>query len=384
MSSKLNSAVVNKVAGYYNNKKDCKIYNESIDLEEACGPNDIVIKIKTASLNPVDLLLYSLSHSIISKNSKLKVLGLDYAGEIVKIGSNRSNNWTLGEYVQGVLTPDPTTKIPTGTLASYLIINPEKQRGIYKMANFPHVKDLSVNQWALAASWPLVFQTAYMMLYNHGQVPATLKKGASILVIGAATSVGDAIVQIAKNELGISKVVGICSQNSIDDRKNAINPLFDDLIPYNDPNADVKEHVIKYVKQYGKFDLIADCVGSAAVVDIPSEVLRDHKSSHYATIVGDSKFNYLNVSIFQTLSQWRILWRIATRRRILNNYTYSLDMLKPKQDAMRLATKLIESGKYCPRIDSTYKLEEFQAAIERLGSSKSKGKVAIIIEEDLK
>ncbi|CCH59778.1 hypothetical protein TBLA_0B09610 [Henningerozyma blattae CBS 6284] len=385
----------NKSVGYYNNSSPLKFFYSNIDLTKDVKPNDVVVKVKAAALNPVDALLYSLANPIpvLNKfNNKLNIFGCDYAGEIVEVGSNiqKLKNYKVGDLVNGVLGVNPLQLSKQGSLTYYLIIDVLKNKeNISKLSTLP--LDISKNlefhdKFVIASSWPLVFQTAYLMLYGHGQVPSTLKPGATILVFGAATAVGNALVQIAKNELKVSKVVGTCSSYSIENRDTQIHSAFDHLIPYDDPTTSVKDHILEYIKKEsinhnGKFDLIADCVGSSDVVDIPEQVLNNNKTSHYATLVGDNKFNYNSATLIDFMKQWKIAKRIILRRKCLNNYSYSLDMLRGKEDAMILANKMISQGTYIPRIDSVYDLDNFQAAVTRLSSSKAKGKVVITIDD---
>ncbi|CCH58819.1 hypothetical protein TBLA_0A10410 [Henningerozyma blattae CBS 6284] len=385
--------VTNRSVGYYDSTIPLKIYNTTIDLDKDCSPNDIVIRVKAAALNPVDLVLYKISSPIpilnrfTGNNDKLNTFGFDYAGEIIKVGSDqlKLQKWQVGDLVHGLLRATPFEKGKAGSLTYYLILDPTNNTGMGKFSILPREisQTLEYNdKFVIAASWQLVFQTAYLVLHGHGQVPSILNdKDSSILVLGAATAVGDALVQIAKNVLKIPKVIGTCSSNSIKNRDKLIHPGFDYLIPYDDPNMPTRDHILKYIKDNNneKFDLIADCVGSSDVVDIPYQVLRDPKTSVYSTLAGDKKIKYGQAGKFDML-QWRTILRLLTRRKIFNNYPYCFNVVKGKLEAVELANKMISEGTYIPKIDSVYSFDNFEAAVARLTSNKAKGKVVVTMD----
>ena len=58
-----------------------------------CGPNDVLIKVKAAAINPVDYkLFWPLAHLVV---------GFDFAGTIDKLGS-KVKTFNVGDEVYGV------------------------------------------------------------------------------------------------------------------------------------------------------------------------------------------------------------------------------------------------------------------------------------------
>ena len=144
------------------------------------GPQQVLVKMRAASLNRGEFIV---GHGL-QKAGTAKAIGMEGAGEIVKLGSGISgvSGFTLGQRVMGRCA---------GAFAEYALMDvPET------MAVPAHLS------WEEAASIPLTFIVVHDMLVSLGK----LKAGEWLLVTGVSSGVGVAALQAAK-ALG-AKVIG--------------------------------------------------------------------------------------------------------------------------------------------------------------------------------
>ncbi|EOH94565.1 zinc-binding alcohol dehydrogenase [Enterococcus haemoperoxidus ATCC BAA-382] len=142
------------------------------------GPQDILVKVKAVSINPVDTKLRQAA----KKQTQLTVLGFDGVGEVVSVGENVSK-FTTGDRVFYA----GTTK-RAGSNQEFQLVN----EGIAALAP----KNLSDEE---AAALPLTSLTAYELLFDKfGLIPKeNANQGKTILVINGAGGVGSILNQLA-------------------------------------------------------------------------------------------------------------------------------------------------------------------------------------------
>ncbi|CUS20881.1 LAQU0S02e00496g1_1 [Lachancea quebecensis] len=359
----MSESVANRAVVFYNNKSLPTILSEELNLDTCYSSSEVVIKVHAAALNPVDFLLQGLAYSWLSGRGP-KCFSRDYSGEVVKVGANVTD-YKVGDKVAGMFKHLYGKQ---GTLCDYLILDPVKQPAITKIANAEHTE---YDDYVVNASWPLVFGTAYQGLTNYGQ---KLGPNSKILVIGASTSVSNALVQIAKNHLKVGTVVGICSKNSFDYNKKL---GYDYLAAYDEGSVvnNVKE-IMKKNLNNEKFDLIFDSVGNSDFFGCINDVLK-HKShnSQYVSVAGDKKLNYSNPRMWDSLPGLESLKRYGPFRK----YNYNLFLLQSDSAYMKLGHKMISEKQYMPAIDSVYNFDDYAEAFKRINSNRSKGKVVIQI-----
>ncbi len=140
-----------------------------------CG----LVKIQTASINPVDWKLRSGQLKLITGRTFPRIMGADLAGTLVE-KQGEGNGLKVGDAVCGFAYPAD----PPGSLAEYCAVPLER------LAHVP--AGLTMIE---AAALPLVGVTAHTALFKLGQ----LKSGQSILINGAAGGIGHVAVQMAKS-----------------------------------------------------------------------------------------------------------------------------------------------------------------------------------------
>ncbi|KAG2733726.1 hypothetical protein G9P44_003251 [Scheffersomyces stipitis] len=322
-------------------------------------PNNILVKVSTVSLNPVDEKLYNFAGRFTSIFNSQQGIGRDYAGVVVAIGAEAAaqKGLKIGDRVHGFYC-HPFGK---GTLAEYILVDStiEGDNSITKVAeNFSLVE---------AASLPLVFGTA------HTICSFADLKDKKLLVLGGNTSVGRHVIQLAKVK-GAKEIVATCSSKSEPFvTKLGVNSTID----YN--KESLANAALESVKETGEFDFIADTVGGTELFPQIKHILPP-KGGTYVTIVGDYDGHSLSfkfvVKIITTA------FKIFLSALGLSFYKYHLFTLAGGDWWLGEGVKLAEEGKIKTWIDSTYKWSEFDQAFDRLKSGKASGKIVIQVEDE--
>jgi NADPH:quinone reductase-like Zn-dependent oxidoreductase len=142
----------------------------------APGPGEVLVKVDAAGVGPWDGWIRA-GKSAFPQPLPL-TLGSDLSGEIVAAGSGVSG-LHVGDQVYGVTNPRFV-----GAYAEYAMASAEMVSN--KPASLSHVE---------AASVPVVAVTAWQALFDHAQ----LKAGQTVVIHGAAGSVGSYAVQLARD-----------------------------------------------------------------------------------------------------------------------------------------------------------------------------------------
>ncbi|CAK7905951.1 protein Ast2p [[Candida] anglica] len=357
---------------YANNRSPMKIEKDAFQLtpidggkEYSVNSNEILIKVHSAALNPVDIVLYNSAHPLISymKGGALQGTGRDYSGTVVAVGDSvtKKLDFNVGDKVCGMYT-HPFGK---GTVSEYIRLDPFVDSAI---TNVPENVSLEV-----ACSWPLVYGTAQIMV-ETAKVE-TFSESSRVLVIGGATSVGRYVVQLCKNVYNVKDVVAICSASSAETVKSlGANSIIDYKVHPNIFNP-----VSEYAAEKGKFDAIFDCCGNGDLFqDLPS--LLQSNSSSYLTIQGNKKGDYTVASMSHYMkSNLSMFPRIFMNALGLLGYNYAFVMTKPGK-WIHDGKKNIELGKVKIQVDSVYKMNDFEEAFTKLRSNRASGKIIISVE----
>ncbi len=158
------------------------------------GANEVLLRVRAASLNPLDWHTMRGSPSIFRVGSglrrpKVTELGVDVAGQVEAIGANVTQ-FKLGDTVFGM---------GRGTFAEYACARESK------LAMKPD--NVTFEQ---AASAPIAALTALQGLREKGRI----QPGKRVLINGAAGGVGTFAVQFAKS-FG-AEATGVCSTRNVE------------------------------------------------------------------------------------------------------------------------------------------------------------------------
>ncbi|CAK9440518.1 uncharacterized protein LODBEIA_P45960 [Lodderomyces beijingensis] len=347
------SKLTYKAYAYKNGNYPIELIDETIDLVKdpqgtyVAPPGKILLKINYAALNPVDYKLYHIKPSILRFYNCKQGFGRDFSGEVVSIGKNTSTSVNVGDFVQGIYTPI----LDKGSCAQYLLVDPKHCPVTTKPTNI---------SLAQAAAWPLVLGTAMQLGKGLDY------KDSKVLVLGAGTSVGRYVVQLAKLG-GAREVVTTNSARN----KDLISELgATEQIDYRQ-HPNFLNPVLENVKNSGKFNFIIDCFGGTHLFPEINHILV--KNGAYHTIVGDSPGHGLDAM----LGGVKTISRMAFSKYGLLNYNYELRFLDNNSGWINAARELIQEGKVKIFIDKIYPFDELKQAIERLESGKAEGKVVV-------
>ncbi|HEX2143899.1 MAG TPA: NADP-dependent oxidoreductase, partial [Glycomyces sp.] len=159
-----------------------------------CGPGEVLIKLKTSSVNPVDWKLGAGHLDAMIPGEFPLIPGWDAAGVITQVGP-KATEFAVGDEVFGYVRR-PVAK--WGTCAEYTVAEP------YMIARRPAALD-----WDSAGGLPLAGLTALQSLDAVG-----VKQGDTVLVHAAAGGVGTLTVQVAKARG--ARVIGTASARNHD------------------------------------------------------------------------------------------------------------------------------------------------------------------------
>jgi NADPH:quinone reductase-like Zn-dependent oxidoreductase len=150
---------------------------ELTDIEKPTPKDgEVLIKVRAASVNPVDYKIRSGAYPMVKQEQLPKVLGRDVAGEIERCG-RAVRDFKEGDTVYAMLDGGP------GGYAEYVAVQADL------VAPKPGQLD-----YRAAAAVPLAGLTAWQGLFDHGHLLA----GQRVLIHGGAGGVGHLAVQFAK------------------------------------------------------------------------------------------------------------------------------------------------------------------------------------------
>jgi NADPH:quinone reductase-like Zn-dependent oxidoreductase len=233
---------------------------EKLRYEEApeptlAGPNDVIIKLKAASLNHIDIWIRRGLTGI--EVALPHILGADGAGVVTDVG-DRVRNVATGDAV--CLYP------PSGcgrcefclTDREYMCIHlrvlGERENGTYaEYTRVPARNCFSIPpglSFEQAAAFPLVYITVWRMLVTN----ARLKPGEQVLILGIGGGIATAALQLAAR-IGTHIIVTSSSDEKLEKAKTlgAEHGI-------NYKNADFAREVRRLTGKRG-VDVVVDCVG---------------------------------------------------------------------------------------------------------------------------
>ena len=291
--------------------------------------NEVLIRVRAASVNPADWRFMRGSPYVIRltgygvRRPTHPVPGIDVAGVVETIGTDVAKlrpgdelfGWCRGAYAEYACAVE---------------------------SNFvPKPANISFEQ---AAAVPLGGITALQGLRDKGK----LKRGQSVLIIGASGGVGTFAVQIAK-ALG-AEVTGVCSTGNVELVRSI--------------GAD---HVIDYTQEDSvgaepRYDLIFQLAGTTSPSDCRRALM---PKGTLVLCSGDGRMSGMGrmaaaMVTSPFVSQSLVTW-----------------VSKQKNEDLLTLAKFIESGQVKPVVDKTYPLGETADAIRYVEDGHTRGKVVI-------
>jgi len=222
---------------------------------------------------------------------------------------------------------------------------------------------------AEGAAFPLVYMTAYMMLFDLGN----LRKDEIFFIQGAGGGVGTAAIQLAK-AVG-AKIIGTSSKWKHEKLQNMGVDL---CIDYNQDN--VREKIMDYTNGYG-VDLIIDPVGGKQWSESYKTLAPMGKLIVYGNqnlVRGKTR------SIIAMIKEYCSMPKIKPFEMIGNNKSvmgYHLGRLKGAEHKIKRAMLglqvMVNDGDIKPVIDSIFPFDEANNAHQHIQDRKNFGKVLL-------
>jgi len=294
------------------------------------GDNEVLIKVRAASINPLDWRMVMGAPSFVLmlfglRKGKINRPGKDVAGRVEAVGA-KVTRFQRGDEVFGACRGS-CAEFACGP-ESMLAIRPESMTAEH------------------AASVPIAAITALQGLRDKGQIRA----GHKVLINGAAGGVGTFAVQIARS-FG-ADVTGVCSTKNM---------------------AMVRSigagHVVDYtredfVSKPERYDLILDCVGHRTLSEYKRVLQREGR----CVMIGAPK--QMAAALSFMLKAFVASW--------LSN-RFHVFMARMNARDLELLADLMVAGKVTPVIDRRFRLSETRDAMRYAMEGHTRGKVVITV-----
>jgi NADPH:quinone reductase-like Zn-dependent oxidoreductase len=320
-----------KAIVYYNYGSPDVLKCEEIE-KPAAGDNEVSIKVRAASVNPLDWHFMRGAPYVVRimtglLKPKVTRLGVDVAGQVEAVGRNVTQ-FKPGDEVFGACR---------GAFAEYACT--AESAVVMKPDNVTFEQAGSVHVAAL---------TALQGLRDKGRI----QPGQKVLINGAAGGVGTFAVQIAKS-FG-AEVTGVCSTRNVD-MVRSIGA--DRVIDYTQED---------FTKTGQHYDIFFDCFANHSL-SACRRVL--NPKGIYIAVGGPSGSTIGILAGWITALVWS--WFVSQK--------FVTFMARSNKEDLTILRELMATGKVTPVIDRRYKLSEVPEAIRYLEEGHARGKVVITL-----
>jgi NADPH:quinone reductase-like Zn-dependent oxidoreductase len=306
---------------------------EEVDAPVPAG-GEVLLRVHAASANPVEWHVvrgepFFLRLITGVRRPKDPKVGGDVAGVVEAVGAG----------VTGLAPGDAVFGIAEGSFAELACAKVDRLAGKPQAMTFEE-----------AASIPVAGCTALKALRDHGR----LEPGQHVLVIGAAGGVGSFAVQIAK-AFG-ADVTGVCSTTHMD----FVRAL----------GADT---VVDYTREElsGRYDLVVQLAGDASIARLRRLLI----AKGTLVVTGGGTGRDGKASSLGPLTRMLVA-RTPSRR---NGQRVTTFVAKVRTRDLETLAALAEDGQIQPAVGGTYPLEQAAAALTRIESGHTRGKLVLTV-----
>ena len=307
----------------YGGPEVLKIQDVSIPKPKS---NEVLIKVDSISLNPVDAKARRGGFRPMSDLLKFpRITGSDFAGIITETG-NRVSGFKVGDAVYGWAQP----LLNNGSAAEMVCIS---EKAIALAPN-----NISLSE---ASAIPCGALTSLISLRDL----APIRNGHKVLINGASGGTGTMATQIAKIFGG--EITVVTSPNNSERIKNDYKP--DRIIDYT------KDDFVNLEDQY---DVIFDVQGNKAINEV------EHCLTSNGIYVTTQPSIYSSIDVVKS-----VLSKKKSKIVICRSRTSDLNMIR----------LWVEENKIKPAIEKVYDFDQFKDAYEHLATGHVKGKLILKI-----
>ncbi|PWB13407.1 NADPH:quinone oxidoreductase [Acinetobacter sp. AM] len=320
---------------------------DDVQLNEQSQPpltaDAVLVKVHAASINPLDLRVLEGEFKAILPVQFPFILGNDFAGTVVEVGSNVTQ-FKAGDEVYAKTDLNGAFAEYTVAQQSSLALKPQ---------------NISME---LAASLPLVSLTAWQALVEIAKVQA----GQKVLIHAGSGGVGSIAIQLAKH-LGATVATTTSGKNA-----RWVRELGADII--------VDYKTTDFEQELKDYDVVLDTQGGKTL-EKSLNILK--RGGRLISISGPPdrafaeaiKVNWLLKCVIPLLS-----WSIRNKAK-KRGITYSFLFMQPNGQQLSKISQLVEAGKIKPVVDKTYEFSEIKDAFQYVNTGRAKGKVILKISE---
>ncbi|WP_454666515.1 NADP-dependent oxidoreductase [Acinetobacter calcoaceticus] len=303
----------------------------------------VLVKVYAASINPLDIRVLEGEFKAILPVKFPFILGSDFAGTVVEVGSNVTQ-FKAGDEVYAKIDLN-------GAFAEYTVVQQSS------LALKP--QNISME---LAASLPLVALTAWQALVEIAKV----QSGQKVLIHAGSGGVGSIAIQLAKS-LGAIVATTTSGKNT-----RWVRELGADII-IDYKTADFEQELKDY-------DVVLDTQGGKTLEKSLNVVKRGGRiisisgppDQAFAEAVNPNRF----LKCVIPLLSWSIRHKAKKR-----GITYSFLFMQPNGQQLSKISELVEAGKIKPIVDQIYDFAQIKEAFQYVNTGRSKGKVVLKITE---
>jgi NADPH2:quinone reductase len=298
--------------------------------------NEVLVRVRAAGLNRADL---NAARGAGAHGNMGAVVGLDWAGEVVEVGSDMKGGFKPGDRVMCA---------GAGGYAEYAVAD------WGRVVPMPS-PGMSFEQ---AATLPVAVATMHDALVTNGH----LKAGDSVLVQGASSGVGLMALQIAKL-LGARTVIGTSTQAG---RRARLNEFGADLA-VDTTNPNWPDEILKATDGKGVNIVIDQVSGGVANGNMKATAILGRIVNVGRLGGGKAEFD------FDLHAARRITYIGVTHR------TRTVDELREETRVMwRDLADVIKAGKLHLPIDKTYPLDQAVEAHAHMKANQHFGKIILV------
>ncbi|EAY31769.1 NADP-dependent oxidoreductase [Microscilla marina] len=318
--------------------------DKSIAFAEIAVPqpksNQVLIKVHSAAINPIDYHLIEGSVKQVIKLDFPTTLGLDLSGTVTKVGTGVTN-FAEGDEVY--------TRVPSespGTFAEYIAVDSNV------VAKKPHNIGFEAS-----SSIPLVGLTTVQALAQ-----AQIKSGDKILIHAGSGGVGSFAIQYAKTKGAY--VYTTTSTKNVDWVKKL---GADRVIDYT------KENYLEIVKDA---DIVYDTLGDKYTEDAFQVIKQGGKVISIVGKIDDQTAKEFGLNSF-------IRFLLALKRRKITKLSrkkkayYRMVIMQPNAQQLNEISTLVEKEAIKPVIDKVFSFDQAKEALLYQKSGRAKGKIIL-------
>jgi NADPH:quinone reductase-like Zn-dependent oxidoreductase/2-polyprenyl-6-methoxyphenol hydroxylase-like FAD-dependent oxidoreductase len=321
------------------------------------GAKDVLIRVRAASVNPLDLrMCQGYGSSVFAKlyrkfNATVfpRTFGRDCAGEVLAVGD------AVTDFLPGDQVYAAVPAVYQGTHSQFVAVPESGVAFKPKNADFTG-----------AASLPWVACTTWTALVKNAGLNAKNAAGKKVLVHGGSGGVGSFAIQLLK--AWGAEVTTTCSTKNVDFVRHI---GADEVVDYT------KENFVEALPH--DYDVVLDTIGLIRNYERPSlSVLKRFGGGFYVSLVSPSFVLTSRLGIFLGGIVHMSIYRLKViLNRLLHGRGFAYSVCEPSKECLDAVRRLVEKGQIRPVIAGVYSLEDVTQAFEHVSSGRPQGKVVI-------